>query len=39
MIHYFQEEFKRVSTEAQQFKLDLSAKFQDAIKVCSLSLV
>jgi len=39
MLHYFQEECKRVSTEVQQFKLDLLAKLQDAIKVCSLSLV
>jgi len=39
MLHYFQEDYKRVSTEAQQFKLDLSARFQYTIAVCSLSLV
>jgi len=39
MFHYFQEECKRVSTEGQNLRMDLSAKFQDAIKVWSLSLV
>jgi hypothetical protein len=38
-LYYFQEECKRVSTEGQNLRLDLSAKFQDAIKVWSLSLV
>lgn len=39
ILHYFQEECKRVSTEGQNLRMDLSAKFQDAIKVWSLSLV
>ncbi|XP_024625491.1 elongation factor 1-alpha isoform X4 [Medicago truncatula] len=33
------EECKRVSTEVQQFKLDLFAKFQDAIKITNLCLL
>jgi len=39
MLHYFQEECKRVSTEGEQLRLDLLAQFKDVIKVCSLSLV